>query len=177
MMNKKKVLVMICVCMAAVLVSGAVIQGIIMYNQENDPNWQLAKELYNMESALKEVDEEWELESLSTVTPYTYANPEGDTIVYYHCRTSYLTEEEVKLDGLNATALQQVVDIDTLQNRRDCDVNGMAALIGEAEGRTYLCWTFDPENSFVIEYTTGSFPEEDIFRMAESVKLEQSEKE
>lgn len=176
-MSKKKVLVIICVCVAIVFVIEAVMQGIRITNRKKDPYWQVAKELYNVESALKEVDEDWKLESLSTVTPYTYANPEGDTIIYYHCKTSYLTEEEIKLDGLNVTALQQVVDMETLENSRDCDVNGLSAIIGEAKGRTYLCWTLDSENSCVIEYTAGSFPEEDIFRMAESVQLPESGEE
>ena len=90
-MNKKKAITIICICIVVVLVAGAVIQGLRIYNREKDPYWQVAKKLYTVENALKEVDEDWELESLSTVTPYTYTNSEGDTIVYYHCRTSYLT--------------------------------------------------------------------------------------
>lgn len=170
-MNKKKAITIICICVVVVLVAGAVIQGIRTYNQEKDPYWQVAKKLYNVESALKEVDEDWKLESLSTVTPYTYANPEGDTIVYYHCRTAYLTDGEVKLEGMNTEALNQVVDIEALENSRECEVNGQTAIIGELDGRIYLCWTLDPENSCVIEYIADTFAEEDIFRMAESVQL------
>lgn len=176
-MKKKRIIMIICICMAAVLLTGAVIQGIRIYNREKDPYWQVAKKLYNVESALKEVDEEWELESLSIVTPYSYANPEGDTIMYYHCKTSYLTEDEVKLDGMNTDALGQVVDIEALENSRECKVNGLSAIIGEFKGRTYLCWTLDPENSCVIEYTAGSISEEDLFHMAESVQLPESDEE
>lgn len=170
-MNKKKFIAIICICIAVVLVTGVVIQGIRIHNREKDPYWQVAKKLYNVESALKEADEDWELESLSTVTPYTYANPEGDTIVYYHCRTAYITDNEVKLDGLNETALEQVVDVRMLENSRECEVNDLVAIIGEMDGRTYLCWTLDPENSCVIEYAAGSVEEDDIIRMAESVSL------
>lgn len=174
-MKKKKVVTVICICVAVVLITGALIQGIQIFNREKDPYWQVAKKLYNVESALKEVDEDWELETLTTVTPYTYANPKGDTIVYYHCRTAYITDDEVKLDGLNETALEQVVDVKTLEKSRKCEVNGLAAIIGESEGRTYLCWTLDPENSCVIEYTADNFAEEDIFRMAESVQKQKEE--
>ena len=170
-MNKKKAITIICICIVVVLVAGAAIQGIRIYNREKDPYWQVAKKLYNVESALKAVDEDWELESLSTVTPYTYANPEGDTIVYYHCRTAYLTDGEVKLEGMNTEALDQAVDIEALENSRECEVNGQAAILGELDGRTYLCWTLDPENSCVLEYNADTFAEEDIFRMAESVQL------
>jgi len=59
--------------------------------------------------------------------------------------------------------------MDTLENRRDCEVNGLEAVIGELDGLTYLCWTISPTYSCVLEYTAGSIPEADIFRMAESV--------
>lgn len=174
-MNKKRVIVIICICIAVVFVAGAVVQGVRLYNRENDPYWQVAKKLYNVESALKEVDEDWKLESVSTVKPYTYANPEGDTIVYYHCRTTFLTDDEVKLEGINAEAIKQVVDIEGLELSRECVVAGYAAIIGELDGRTYLCWTLDSENSCVIEYTAGTITEEEAFRMAESVQLPQDE--
>ena len=174
-MNKKRVIVIICICIAVVFVAGAVAQGVRLYNRENDPYWQVAKKLYNVESALKEVDEDWKLESVSTVKPYAYANPEGETIVYYHCRTAYLTDDEVKLDGINAEAIKQVVDIEILENSWECEVNGQSGIIGELDGRTYLCWTLDSENSCVIEYTAGTITEEEAFRMAESVQLPQDE--
>ena len=174
-MNKKRVIVIICICIAVVFVAGAVVQGVRLYNRENDPYWQVAKKLYNVESALKEVDEDWRLEFVSTVKPYTYANPEGETIVYYHCRTAYLTDDEVKLEGINAEAIKQVVDIEILENSWECEVNGQSGIIGELDGRTYLCWTLDSENSCVIEYTAGSITQEEAFRMAESVQLPQDE--
>jgi len=43
-----------------VIFSGAA-WGIKIYQREQDPNWQLAKKLYNVESALQEVDEKWKL--------------------------------------------------------------------------------------------------------------------
>lgn len=174
-MNKKKAIAIICICIAVVFVVGAVVQGVRLYNRENDPYWQVAKKLYNVESALKEVDEDWKLESVSTVKPYTYANPEGETIVYYHCTTAYLTDDEVKLEGINAEAIKQVVDIEILENGWECEVNGQSGIIGELDGRTYLCWTLDSENSCVIEYTAGSITQEEVFRMAESVQLPQDE--
>ena len=174
---KKKVIMISCICIAVVTMAGALIQGIRIYTREKDPYWQAAKKLYNVESALKEADEDWKLESLSTVTPYTYANPEGETIVYYHCRTAYLTDGEVKLEGINTEAIKQVVDIECLEHSRECEVNNQAAIIGELDGRTYLCWILDSENSCVIEYAAGAITEEKIFRMAEGVQLPQVEEE
>ena len=169
---KKRIVAGIIVCFVSVALIAGIVYGIRIYQRENDPYWKLAKNLYNVESALQEIDESWELESLSQVTPYCYQNPDGTTITYYCCTTTYVNEEPLELDGLNKTALDQVVDIDALNNSRDCDVNGKEAVIGELDGLTYLCWTISPKYSCVIEYTAGTVAEDDIFRMAESVQAE-----
>lgn len=162
---KKKIIAGIILCLLAV----ALVVGIRLYRREQDPYWQAAKKIYNVQTALQAVDEDWKLESLSKVDPFTYRYADGTEIKYYCCTTSYLNEEPTELTGLNKTALDQVVDIDALEDRRDCEVNGQAAVMGELDGQTYLCWTISPKYSCVIEYTAGTVAEEDIFRMAESV--------
>ena len=166
---KKKIIVEIAVCIALVVIIAGPVLGIKIYQRERDPNWQIAKRLYNVESALQEIDESWELQSLTQVTPYCYQNPDGDTITYYCCITTYVDGVSAEYFGLNRPALEQVVDMDTLENRRDCEVNGLDAVMGEMDGKTYLCWTISPTYSCVLECTAEAIPETDIFRMAESV--------
>ena len=172
---KKTIIVVIAVCVALVIVIAGVVYGVKIYRREQDPNWQIAKKLYNVESALQEIDESWELQSLTRITPYCYQNPDGDTITYYCCITTYVDDEPAEYFGINQAALDQVVDMDTLGNRRDCEVNGLTAVIGELDGQTYLCWTISPTYSCVLEYTDGSISEADIFRMAESVEEKSAE--
>ena len=166
---KRKIIVRIAVCVTLIIVIAGAVYGVKIYQREQDPNWQIAKKLYNVESALQEIDESWELQSLTRVTPYCYQNPDGDTITYYCCITTYVDDEPAESFGLNQTALEQVVDMDALENRRDCQVNDLAAVIGELGGQTYLCWTLSPTYSCILEYTAGSISEADIFRLAESV--------
>lgn len=166
---KKKIIVGIAVCAALVIVIVGIVYGIKIYQREQDPNWQIAKKLYNVESALQEIDESWELQSLTQVTPYCYQNPDGDTITYYCCITTYVDGVPAEYFGLNQPALEQVVDMDALENRRDCEVNGLEAVIGELDGQTYLCWTISPTYSCILECTAGSISKADILRMAESV--------
>ena len=166
---KKKIIVGIAVCAALVIVIAGIVYGIKIYQREQNPNWQIAKKLYNVESALQEIDESWELQSLTQVTPYCYQDPDGDTITYYCCITTYVGDESSECFGINQAALEQVVDMDALENRRDCEVNGLGAVMGERDGKNYLCWTISPTYSCVLEYTAESASEADILRMAESV--------
>lgn len=151
------------------------ILGIARYikirNPQTDPNWQIANEIFKMENALKEVDEDYECQSIFKVTPFTFTDSEGNTIVYYCCQTAYLENESGEYAGLNMDAIGLVIDISLIENRRECTVNEYDAFQCEIEDRTYLCWTLSPTISCVIEYDVEVTREKDIFRIAESVPL------
>ena len=34
----------------------------------------------------------------------------------------------------------------------------------------YLCWTYDPEVTYVLEYTPSKMPDSEIIKMAESAE-------
>ena len=140
-------------------------------NHQTDPNWQIANEIYKVENALKEVDEGYECQSVSKVTPFTYTDSEGNTIVYYCCQTAYLENESGGNTGLDMNAIGMVVDLELIENKRDCKVNEQAAFLCELGDRSYLCWTLSPEISCVVEYSKGVIDEASIFRMAESVPV------
>ena len=166
---KRKLLWCIGIVILVVLVVCGIFRYIEVRNRQMDPNWKLAQQIYNMENALKEVDEDYECKSISKVTPYTYEDSVGNTIVYYCCQTTYIEDEYGETTGLNTDAIGMVIDFAQTQNRRDCKVNTCDAFRCEINDRSYLCWTISPEISCVIEYGADTIAEADIFRMAESV--------
>ena len=168
---RKKILWIAGIC----IVSLALIIGIARYSEikkrESVPNWQIAEEIYKMENALKKVDEDYECRSVAKVTPFTYTDSEGNTIVYYCCQTAYISNESGEYAGLDMNAIGLVIDVDLLENRRECMVNEHDAFLCELGDRFYLCWTLSPEISCVIEYSAEDISEESIFRIAESVPV------
>ena len=94
------------------------ILGITRYMEirkcQTDSNWQIAKEIYKIENALKEVDEDYECQSVSKVTPFTYTDSEGNTIVYYCIQTAYLENESGDNTGLDMDAIGMVIDVDQI---------------------------------------------------------------
>ena len=149
------------------------ILGITRYMEirkcQTDSNWQIAKEIYKIENALKEVDEDYECQSVSKVTPFTYTDSEGNTIVYYCIQTAYLENESGDNTGLDMDAIGMVIDVDQIESRRECMVNEYDAFLCEIGDRSYLCWTLTPETTCIIEYSANTVNEFDILRMAESV--------
>ena len=168
---KKKILWFTGIIPLIILIVLGVWRYIEVRNCQTDPNWKLAQQIYNMEKALKEVDEDYECKSISKVTPFTYTDSEGNTIVYYCCQTTYIEDEYGNDTGLNTDAIGMVIDFAQIQNRRDCKVNAYDAFHCEIGDRPYLCWTISPEISCVIEYSADVSDETDIFQMAQSVQL------
>ena len=162
-------------CAGIVVLVTVIILGVWRYiearNRQTDANRKFAEQIYKMENALKEVDKDYECKSISKVIPYTYADPDGNTIVYYCCQTSYITDEYGENIGMNTDAIGMVIDFAQIKNRRECKVNKYDAFQCEMGERSYLCWTISPEISCVIEYSADAIDEADIFRMAESVQL------
>lgn len=162
-------------CAGIIILVVVIILGFCRYIEsrhcQTDPNWKLAEHIYNMENALKEVDEDYECKSISKVTPYAYADSVGNTITYYCCQTIYISDEYGEDIGLNTDAIGMVIDFAQIENKRQCTVNEHNAFQCVIKERSYLCWTISPEISCVIEYSADTSDEADIFRMAESVQL------
>ena len=162
-------------CAGIAVLIALIILGVWRYvevrQRQTDPNWKLAEQIYKMENALREVDEDYACESLSKVTPFSYTDSEGNIITYYCCQTTYVSDEFGEYTGLNTDAIGMVIDFDKIQNRRDCKVNAYDAFRCEIGEHSYLCWTISPKISCVIEYSADVIGEADIFRMAESVQV------
>ena len=168
---KKKIQWIAGISVVALVLIVGIVRYIEVQKRENDPNWQIAKEIYKAENALKEVDEDYECQSVAKVTPFTYTDSEGSTIVYYCIQTAYLENESGGYTGLDINAIGMVVDMTQIENKGECKVNEYDAFLCELGNRSYLCWTLSPEISCVIEYSKGSVEEASIFRMAESVPV------
>ena len=166
---KKKLLWCTGIVVLIVLVVCGVCRYIKVRNSQTDSNWKLAQQIYNMENTLKEVDEDYECQSISKVTPFTYTDSEGNTIVYYCIQTAYLENESGDDTGLDMNAIGMVIDADQIETRRKCMVNEYNAFLCEIGDRSYLCWTLSHETSCVIAYQADAVHESDIVRMAESV--------
>ena len=166
---KKKILWIVGILVVSLVLIVGIMRYIDVQKRENDPNWQLAKEIYKVGNALKEVDADYECQSVAKVTPFPYTDSEGNTIVYYCIQTAYLENESGDDTGLDMNAIGMVIDPELIGNKRECRVNEYDAFLCELGDRSYLCWTLSPELSCVIEYSAGAISEESLFRMAESV--------
>lgn len=168
---KKSILRIAGICIMSLVLIVGIARYSAIQKRESDPNWQIAKEINKVENALKEVDEDYECQSVAKVTPFTYTDSEGNTIVYYCIQTAYLKNESGGHTGLDINAIGMVIDMTQIENKRECKVNEYDAFLCELGDRSYLCWTLSPEISCVIVYSKGTVEESSIFQIAESVPM------
>ncbi len=167
----KKVLLITGIYVVSIALIINILWLVEIQTRESDPHGQIVKEIYKAENALNEVGEEYECQSVSKVTPFTYTDSKGNTIVYYCCQTAYPKNTFRDDTGLDRNTMGLVVDTNLVENKRECKVNKHDALLCEVGDQSYLCWTLSPEISCVIEYSKGSVDEAIILRMAESVPV------
>ena len=74
---KKKLLWFAGIIVLIALVALGICRWVQVRNHQTDPNWKIAEQIFGIENALKEVDEDYEYKSIAKVTPYTYADPGG----------------------------------------------------------------------------------------------------
>ena len=168
---KKKTLWIAGICIMSLVLIAGIVRYSEIQKQGSDPDRQITKEIYKVENALKEVDGDYEFQSVSKVTPFTYTDSEGNTIVYYCIQTAHLENESGDDTGLDMKAIGMVVDLEQMENRRECKVNEYDAFLCELGDRSYLCWTLSPETSCVIEYSAKVIDGDSILRMAKSIYI------
>jgi len=118
---------------------------------------------------LREVDSSAALYSTTDYYKLVYSNDAGDEINFYNVKTEYYGEIR-EIEGVHVDAIRSVIDPNIAEDSRELRINDKEAIIYTYKGREYLCWTLSPEDSCVIEYEPGVFPDEEIIKMAESVE-------
>lgn len=105
-----------------------------------------------------------------------YADGDGNEIKYHILKTTYYEADPAEATGLNVNALGLLFDPDRAKNSREMKIQDWDAAFYEMGERSFLCWTYSPEVSYVLEYDPDAVPDEEIIKMAESAEMVESTK-
>ena len=70
--------------------------------------------------------------------------------------------------GLNTDALNVLFPVDYMDSCEEMMIQDWHGALYKKDDTAYLCWTVDPEVSYVLEYTPSKMPDSEIIKMAES---------
>lgn len=114
---KKSILWVAGICIMSLVLLVGIARYSVNQKRQSDPNWQIAQEIYKKENALKEVDEDFACQTVAKVTPFTYTDFEGNTIVYYCVQTAYLQNGSGNNSRVDVNAISLVVDPEQIETR------------------------------------------------------------
>lgn len=104
------------------------------------------------------------------VATLQYSNGLESTINYYVLQTSYYEGDPAELAGLNTDAIKLIINPDSADSSLELMVQTWEGALYSKGELSYLCWTCSPEVSCILEYNPSLVSDEEIIKMAESVK-------
>ena len=103
-------------------------------------------------------------------TTVTYADKNGNKILYHYLKTTYFEADPSEITGLDVNALCVLFDPKLAKDCDEMKINEYSAALFRFDELSYLCWTYSPEASFVLEYDPDVVADEEIIKMAKSAR-------
>ena len=168
-MNKKKVLFI-------VLAIAVVVVGVI-FSLESQKEKEMNPEAFldRFEKAAEEVlgEDIQQVSKTELVATLTYSNEtDKDNNIYYRIlKTTYGEAGDPScVTGLNTDALNVLFSVDMMESCEEMMIQDWYGALYKKDDTAYLCWIYDPEVTYVLEYTPSKMPDAEIIKMAESAE-------
>lgn len=167
-MKKKKLIILF----SAVVVCLAVVIGVVVHNQKSaEPTPE--EMIERLEAALgDDYKKQLQTELVATLT-YGNKNEDNDdgNIYYRILKTTYYEADPAEMTGLNTDAFNVLFPVDNMDSCETMKIQDWDAALYKKDDVAFLCWTYSPEVSYVLEYNPNFVADSEIIKMAESAKV------
>jgi uncharacterized membrane protein YvbJ len=168
-MSKKKILL---IAVALVIVAVGIIAAVASKKEkEMDPEEILQRFEKAAEEVLGEdIQRVSQTELVATLT-YSHETDKDNNIYYRVLKTTYFEAgDPTAVTGLNTEALNVLFPVDMMDSCEEMMIQDWHGALYKKDDTAYLCFTCDPEVTYVLEYTPSKMSDADIIKMAESVE-------
>jgi len=101
---------------------------------------------------------------------YTMKDGTGDGIQYHMIKSTYFEGDASEVIGFNESAVGVLFDLASVDSSEEMQINEWAACRYRINGKSFLCFTYSPEMTYVLEYNEEEVSDEEIIKMAESAE-------
>ena len=84
--------------------------------------------------------------------------------------TYYEGGDPESVTGLNTDAINVLFPVGYMDSCDEMMIQDWHGALYKKDDTVYLCWTYSPEVTYVLEYTPSKMPDSEIIKMAESAK-------
>lgn len=121
------------------------------------------------EEALGENVDKVSMTELAATMTYGHETDSENNIYYHILKTTYYEGgDPASVTGLNTDALQVLFPVEYMDSCEEMMIQDWHGALYKEDDTAYLCWTYDPEITYVLEYTPSKMPDSEILKMAES---------
>ena len=162
-MNKKKILLIV---FAVIIVAVGIVAAVVSQKEkEIDPEEFLERFEQVLGEDIKQVSK---TELVATLT-YGHETDKDNNIYYRILKTTYgEAGDPSSVTGLNTDALNVLFPVDMMDSCEEMMIQDWHGALYKKDDTAFLCWTVDPEVTYVLEYTPSKMPDSEIIKMAES---------
>lgn len=164
-MNKKKILLIV---FAVIIVAVGIVTAVVPQKEkEMDPE----EFPERFEQAAEEIlgEDIQQISKTELVATLTFGHETDNKIYYIILKTTYgEAGDPSSVTGLNTDALNVLFPVDMMDSCEEMMIQDWHGAIYKKDDTAFLCWTVDPEVSYVLEYTPSKMPDSEIIKMAES---------
>lgn len=166
---KKKPLIII----LSVLVLIAVAVVVILTKNHKDEN-DFDNMAEKFEAAAEEVlgEDIQKVSKTELAATMTYGNGNEEDNIYYRIlkTTYYEGGDPSSVTGLNTEAFNVLFPTESMDSCEEMMIQNWYGALYKKDDKAYLCWTYDPEVSYVLEYNPNTIDDSEIIKMAESAE-------
>lgn len=167
-MNKKKIALIVLTC---VIVSVGIIVA-VMTQKEKEMDFDEFSERF--EQAAEEVlgEDVKKISKTELAATLTYGDKtDEDNNIYYHIlKTTFYEGDPAEITGLHTKALGVLFPVDSMDSCEEIMIQDWYGALYKKDDTAYLCWTYSPEVTYVLEYTPSKIDDSEIIKMAESAE-------
>lgn len=168
-MNRKKILL---IAFAVIIVAVGIVAAVVSQKEkEMDPEEFLERFEQAAEEVLGEDIQQVSRTELVATLTYGHEIDKDNNIYYKILKTTYgEAGNPSSVTGLNTDALNVLFPIDMMDSCEEMMIQDWHGALYKKDDTAYLCWTYDPEVTYVLEYTPSKIDDSEVIKMAESAE-------
>ena len=167
-MNKKKIALII---LSVVIVSVGIIVAVRIQKEKEMDFGEFSE---RFEQAAEEVlgEDVKKISKTELAATLTYGDKtDEDNNIYYHIlKTTFYEGDPKEITGLHTEALGVLFPVDSMDSCEEMMIQDWYGALYKKDDTAYLCWTYSPEVTYVLEYTPSKIDDSEIIKMAESAE-------
>ena len=85
-------------------------------------------------------------------------------------QTTFYEGDPKEITGLHTEALGALFPVDSMDSCEEMMIQDWPGALYKKDDTAFLCWTYSPEVTYVLEYTPSKIDDSEIIKMAESAE-------